>query len=69
MRFFQGILLPGCSFLPVSESPWRLGRLLVGFSSHHPMFPHQRGGNAIWELIQLCAPIPGVPSSGCAWRG
>uniref|UniRef100_A0A8D2PHL9 MAX dimerization protein 1 n=4 Tax=Sylvioidea TaxID=2116661 RepID=A0A8D2PHL9_ZOSLA len=49
MRFFQGILLPGCSFLTVSGSPWRLGRLLVGFNSHHPIFSHQRGRNAIQE--------------------
>lgn len=49
MRFFQDILLPGCSFLPVSGSPRRLGRLLVGFSSHHPSFPHQWGGNAAGE--------------------
>lgn len=49
MRFFQGILLPGCSFLTVSGSPWRLGRLLVGFDSHHPIFSHQRGRNAIQE--------------------
>uniref|UniRef100_A0A8C3V7K5 MAX dimerization protein 1 n=1 Tax=Catharus ustulatus TaxID=91951 RepID=A0A8C3V7K5_CATUS len=49
MRFFQGILLPDCSFLPASGSPWQLGRLLVRFSSHHPIFPHQWGENAIQE--------------------
>lgn len=49
MRFFQDILLPDCSFLPASGSPWQLGRVLVRFSSHHPIFPHQWGENAIQE--------------------
>uniref|UniRef100_A0A8C5UBX3 MAX dimerization protein 1 n=1 Tax=Malurus cyaneus samueli TaxID=2593467 RepID=A0A8C5UBX3_9PASS len=48
-RFCQDILLPGCTFLPVSGSPWKLGRLLVRFSSCHPSLPHQWGGNAVWE--------------------
>lgn len=69
MRFFQDILLPGCSFLTVSGSSQFLEGSWSGLAPTTPVFHTSGVGMPLGKLIWLCAPVPGVPSSGCAWRG